>query len=88
MEKALVILSEMLCDAQNDLHLIKQPQVFKTIDDAYGEVMKRISIDYSKEKGFKINEIKGRLDGTAHYLTAYFNDGFVEYRIDTVLATI
>lgn len=86
MKKTFVILNEMLCDAQNDLHLMRKPQVLETIDDAISEAMKRLSDDYSndysKKKGFKVNEVKGRDDGDAHYITAYFNDGFVEYRID------
>lgn len=79
----ITLLSRMLCDHPNQVYLQDRPLLFLSIEEAKEYARKQLDNDYKKNPEFKLKEIAERTDsdGTV-FITAYFEGGIDEYRID------
>lgn len=75
------IVNEMICDNRVQLHTMKRPRVFKTEEAAHVYVMERVSTEYTKEKGYKVKEVRGWDNGEGKLTTVFYNGGFSEFCI-------
>lgn len=82
--KTTIIVSEMLCDDGNCLRTMEKPLAFRQFDEALAFVKKSISADFSERNGYMVSEVEESDDGETHRVTAYFDGGLVEYRIDKI----
>ena len=80
--KTVFVLSEMRADTKADYYGMPKPRFFKDLDSAFAVAEKHMAAEYNEKNGYDGVEIRKIDDLGCHSLTAYFNGGVAEIRID------
>ena len=76
------IANEMVCDNKGGLHTMRRPRVFRSEEAAQKYVMERVATEYTKDKGYNVEEVRGWENGVgAKITTVYYNGGFSEFYV-------
>lgn len=80
------IVSEMVADESAQYHAMRKPIAFDDKERAMEHAFCRAKTEYSPSNGYVQQEIVHRTDetGAVDFITAYFNSGFAELRIDSL----
>lgn len=79
------IVSKMICDNKADYHVMEEPRLFASREQARAYVDEDVKM-YEKDLGYDVDEVKDWSKDGIPQVTVYFDGGFVEYRIDDFLA--
>ena len=79
------IVNEMVCDNKADLHKMRAPAAFDSLDDARKYVKDRTASEYVQAKGYDVDEVREWMNREGTLITTiYYTGGFSEFYIHSI----